>query len=476
MEYVIVLICILFMVLLINVFLFKPERITTVNVEKLDIPINQLAEKISGAIKFRTISRDDYNVDFNEYEKYIEYIKNTFPLVHENLELTIINDYSLLYKWKGNGDKLPCLLMAHYDVVPANDTNWEKGPFAGIIEDKKIIGRGTLDDKSQMISQLEAVEQLLKKDFKPNRDLYFAYGHDEEVGGFRGAANIAKYLRNKNIKLDIVLDEGGAISRNIIDGIYKDVAVIGIAEKGFANITLTATSTSGHASNPPKQTSLGKISEAIYKIERKNMKHKMTYPVEIMFKKIGPHMSFINRLILSNMWLFKSLFIKIYSNNLNGNAQLRTTIAPTMASGSLSENVLSKNSTAVLNCRISHNDSIDKLLKHIKNVVGNEIHIKGSRLTEPSNISSIDSFHYKNIEKLIYSSFDNIIVTPYLMTACTDSVHYQDITNMTYRFAPLIMTKLDQGTIHAHNEYISFENLENCVNFYYNFIKITSEQ
>ena len=127
-------------------------------------------ERFVGALKIATVSYADRSVmDYGKFRVYMDYIKDSYPLVHRNLELEHIGEYNFLYHWKGLDSGLkPIVLMAHYDVVPVeNEDAWEKPPFGGIVEDGYIWGRGSLDDKLSMIGILEAVEILCKRGFSP---------------------------------------------------------------------------------------------------------------------------------------------------------------------------------------------------------------------------------------------------------------------------------------------------------------------
>ena len=234
-----------------------------------DSVVNHLAE----AIRIRTVSYQDISLmDSTQFDKFITFLANTYPLVHANLALEKVNNYSLLFKWNGKNPTLkPSILMGHYDVVPViqgTEKMWKNLPFAGEISGGFVYGRGTLDDKSTVIGILEAVELLLKQGFKPQRTLYLAFGHDEEISGTRGAKIIAKLLESRKLEFEYVIDEGGTIKIDGIDGLKQPIALIGIAEKGYTSVQLTALGEGGHSSMPPKQTSIGMLAEAIDKLQK----------------------------------------------------------------------------------------------------------------------------------------------------------------------------------------------------------------
>ncbi|MDR5658844.1 M20 family peptidase [Serpentinicella sp. ANB-PHB4] len=470
---------ILTIIITVNTLRFKSKKHTTSTKFKIDVDATRAAENLSKTIQCKTVSNSDANLtDWDEFKKLQDVIETSYPLVHKHLEKETINTYSLLYKWKGKGtSKNPILLLAHMDVVPVEEgteKDWTYEAFSGMIKDGFVWGRGALDIKIQMIGALEAIETLLKQGHTPERDIYLAFGHDEEIGGKDGAKMIAQTLYDRGITFDLVLDEGGCVTEGAMKGIDAPVAVVGTCEKGYANIRLTAESPGGHASMPPKNTALGMISKAIVNLEKHQMKTRLTPPVEDMLKYIGPEMKGINKVILANMWLFKPLFIKIFSSNPTGNAMLRTTTAATMAQGGPEPNVMPLKATATFNFRILPGETGEMLLNHIKSVVNNSnIKVEALRLEDPSKASSVSTEAFKHIENTIYDVFPEAVVSPYLVMAGTDARKYEIVSENIYRFSPYRITKDELSKVHATDERISLDNIEKTVTF---FIKLISNQ
>ena len=305
----------------------------------------QAAARLSRAIQFKTISYSDYDkFDYGEFSAFLQFLKETYPLVNSRFESEIINKYSLVYRWKGSDPSLdPLLLLGHYDVVPVEagtEKEWSEAPFDGSIKDGTLWGRGSLDMKIQIISHLEAAEQLLKEGFTPRRDIWFSYNFDEEQRGTQGAAKAAEYFKNRGIRFDTVFDEGGCIIQGAMPGVEPPLALIGLGEKGCSNIRIRIKGTGGHSSMPPRHTSLGKLSRIISDLEKTPMPPRLTAPVGEMLSVIGPEMSLINRIVLSNLFLFKSLLLKIFAGNPKTNAMIRTSLSATMARAGDAPNVL----------------------------------------------------------------------------------------------------------------------------------------
>jgi len=455
------------------------------NVEKaqeIKIDKDSICEHLSKAIQFRTISYPDTSkIDGSEFLALHDYFEKTFPTLHSTLIKKVIGKYSLLYKWKGrNTDLKPILLMAHFDVVPAEsnaENPWKHPPFAGNIADGYIWGRGTLDDKSSVLGILEAVETLVAEGFQPERTIYLAFGHDEEVGGFNGAAKIAKHFHSSGIEFEYVLDEGGLIIDGMLPGVSAPTALIGIAEKGYLSIVLTAESQGGHSSAPPKHTAVGVLSTAIHKLEKSPLPGEIKGATKIMFEYLGPEMSFFPKMLFANLWLSGGLLKSQLSKSSFTNAMLRTSTAATMFEGSDTENVLPQTAKAIINFRIIPGDSIAGVVEHVRKTINDTLvkitaesmGINGGNEAAP--ISDVNSPNFKTLQRTIHQIFPDALVTPWLLIGTTDSKYYAKMSDNIYRFVPTQTTYDDMGGYHGSNERISIESYTQTVRFYIQLIR-----
>ena len=436
-------------------------------------------KNLSEAIKYKTISHQDSAylepIQFLSFHKFLE---RTYPLIFSTLDKTIFSNYSILLKWNGdsNSPHNPILLMAHIDVVPIeNPDSWVYDPFSGTIDDSYVWGRGAIDDKSSLISILEAIEYLLVDNFIPNRDIYIAFGHDEENSGKYGNALIAESLSKQGVYFDMVLDEGSVISNGIIQGVEEPLAIIGIAEKGYVSLELTCDYASGHSSIPDAQTTIGKLSKAIVNLERNRMSPKLTKPVRHFFNFLGPELSIQNRFFLSNSSFFSSSILSKLVQDPITSAMVQTTVAPTIISGGMKSNILPSSASAIINFRIRQGDSISKVKEHAIKVINDpDITvnvIKSDLHAQPSEVSSIDSPEFNIIHKTIKEVFGDLIVAPGLVLATTDSRHYEKISKDIYRFMPIELKSEDLSMIHGTNEKILQESFLNMIQFYIQLIK-----
>ena len=315
------------------------------------------------------------------------YLEKMYPLLHKTLERETVNEYSLLYRWKGSGsNKKPFLMMAHMDVVPVEEAtagDWPHEAFSGDIADGYVWGRGAIDMKGQVACIFESVEHLLREGFAPKRDVYIAIGHDEESMGRFGAISIVERLKEKGVRLDYVIDEGGVVMDGKMLGINAMVATIGVCEKGYADIRLTAKSAGGHASRPPKETAVGTLAKAIVAIEKHQMKSSLNGPLRAMLAAVGGYMKFPLNVIASNLFITKPLLLKGLAAGSTGAAMVRTTAAPTMLRGSSAPNVLADRAEAVVNFRIAPGETVDDVLAHVRKVTRGSVEASAMHAYNP---------------------------------------------------------------------------------------------
>jgi len=392
------------------------------------------------------------------------------------MDVEYVNDYALMLKWNGSGsNEKPLAFLAHYDVVPiesGSEDLWRKDPFGGELEGDSIYGRGALDDKNAMITILEAATSLLKEGYQPGRDVYLLFGFDEEIEGHNGAQAIAQVLEDRGISFDFILDEGGAIVDNVFPGIRQPIGVIGVAEKGIANLTLSASDEGGHSSQPKKITAIGRVSRAITYLEEEQLTAKLKGPALTMLKVLRPHMSGLMRYVFSNLWLFKPLVKNILLKSPTTAALIRTSIAPTIFIAGEKENMLPQAATANVNLRVSPYDKLSKLEKQVKSIIDDKqvsVSISGH---QASRISSTKSFGYKAIVQAAKNTYPKALFTPYLMLGASDSRHYEKLCPNIYRFSPVHITSEELASIHGNNESISIENLKNGVLFYQELLRL----
>ena len=451
----------------------KPSNDNTV-VNLMPLPPNAIAH-MSAAIQLRTETPNDaYEFDTATFMNYRKFIETNYPLIHKNLSRTIIDSFNYIYEWKGSDASiLPMVLMAHYDVVPVEASAiklWHAAPYGGEVKENYIWGRGVLDDKSSMISILEATEAQLEKGFTPKQTILLCFGADEESSG-KGATAMVDYFKKLNRKFDLVVDEGGEISTEQNKSVKRPIASIGVGEKGYVTLVLTAQKEGGHSSIPGEKTAIDILSTAIAKVNQNPMPTKLTPPIEAYLKSISPYNeNLLEKMYLSNMWLFKSFVINNMTKDPSSNALVRTTLVPTVFNSGVRDNVIPTFATAYINSRILPGQSTKEVYDYVQKIV-NDTNIKityyKNYMTEPSPTTDVNSKYYKRVEKAVRSVVKDVVVSPMLMVGATDSRNYRSISDGVVNFSPLTDAKGDHGI----DERMQIADFQKCFNFYTLLIK-----
>ncbi len=453
-------------------------------------------QRLSGGLKIPTVSSGELGTfDYSTFDIIKEYLKTSYPLIYQNAEFTEVNKYGLVFKLKGSNSSLdPILFLSHTDVVPPGDADvkdksenifrpddkplpavskvaedWDFGPFSGAVANGRIYGRGSIDMKGMLFSLMESMNNLIRNKHIPQRDIYLAFGFDEEVGGQQGAVKIAEYFKSKNLKFDAVYDEGGLIlEKGSVVGIDADVAVIGCAEKGFLSVKIKVKGLGGHASMPPMESAIGKAAIIMQRLENDQMKPMITPLIKEFFTNIGGSMSFVNRMGIANQWLLKPVLLSQLTKNNSTNALVRTTTALTMMKGSDAPNVLSPEVEFVVNFRLLPGNSVKEVKEHIANATkGFDVEIEEiDSVKEASAVSPSHTKAFKLIEAAIKEIHPTAIATPYLTVGATDAYKYQIVSKNIYRFMPIKINDAEKQSIHSTNEYLSIENYMKMIHYF----------
>ena len=431
----------------------------------------QAALHLSQAIQIQTISHQDRADDqLAEWDRLHAWLQATYPAAHAAMSREVVAGHTLIYTWKGSDAALaPIVLMAHQDVVPVTpgtEADWKHPPFSGAIAEGAVWGRGAIDDKGSLVTLFEGAEILAKQGFAPRRTVMIISSHDEEVRG-EGARAAAAWMKAKGIRAEFVLDEGQAvISDNPITG--GPVALIGLAEKGYATLMVTARAPGGHSSAPPKDGGgVVTLSKAVAAIADHPFPMKFSGPGAAMLTSLAPDGPTPIKMAVANSWLFSRLIVAQVAATPSGAALLHTTIAPTMLKGSPKENVLPQDATAWINYRIAPGDSSKEVMAKAKAAVGDlAVDLTWAKTPdEPSPVSSTSSLGWKTIAA-VAGDLAKAPVAPGLVTAGTDSRYLSGVSQDVYRFQPMTFSLADTTMIHGTNEHLSLANLEQCVQFY----------
>lgn len=470
----------LLIALLVGRALMFPSKQITVKPVTVEVDAKEVAGRLAEAVRFKTISHQDpKQFDPKPFLALHAFMQKSFPNAHKVLTREVINQYSLLYTWKGSDTSLPpVVLMGHMDVVPVQkgtEKDWKHPPYSGKLADGAIWGRGTLDDKVAVIGLMEAAEFLAKKGFQPTRTIYFAFGHDEEIGGNDGAKKIAELLAKRKVKAAFVVDEGMAVTHGIMAGLGAPMALIGLAEKGYVTVRLKARSSGGHSSMPPRESAAGILSRAVLRLEKNPMPARIVGATRQLLNFVGPEMNFGNKLVISNLWLLEGVLRGILEKKPSTNATLRTTTAVTILRAGVKDNVLPITAEALVNFRILPGDSVQSVVAHVKKVI-NDKRVKVDKgeaglNKEPSPVSDTNTKGFVSMHKSIRQVFHKAKVAPGLVLGGTDSRHFINVSQQIYRFLPIEVTSKDLKRLHGTNERITVSNYAKAVQFYIQLLR-----
>ena len=418
-------------VLVLRALMFNPKPQPQLDAEPIDFDKDAAVSALQQLVRCKTVSNVDPALeDDAEFEKLINLLPELYPHIVKACTFTRFPDRGLLFHWQGKAHDKPSVMMAHYDVVPVQEDMWEKPPFAAILENGVLWGRGTLDTKVTLNGALSAANYLVQKGFVPEQDIYFAFSGGEEVNG-KGAENIVNYFAQQGIVPALVVDEGGAVVENVFPGVNVPCGMIGIAEKGMINVRYTVRSGGGHASAPLPKSPVTDLAKACRKVVDNPFPMHLTPPVAALFDTLGRQSSFVYKLIFANLWCFKPILNLIcISSGGEMNALVRTTTAFTMMEGSSARNVIPAKASIVSNMRLNPQDTVESAVEYLRKTVNDpSVEIEVLEGNDPSRISQVDCDSYRKVAAAVSATWDGCITSPYLMLQYSDSRHYGKISD-----------------------------------------------
>jgi carboxypeptidase PM20D1 len=442
-----------------------------------------VAEHLSAAIRFRTISNQDpKDDDRSVFAAFRAFLETTYPKVHATLGRELVNGDGLLYRWQGSDPSAePILFLAHQDVVPiepGTEAKWTHPPFDGVIAEGFIWGRGAIDDKGSLIGLLEAFESLIQEGWKPKRTIFLASGFDEEVGGREGAKKISEELARRGLKFAWVLDEGGGVTQGIVPDLERPLASICVSEKGYLSLEIVAHAEGGHSSMPPPQTAVGALAAALDRLQKHPFAPRLTPVLRQNLETIAPELPFTSRLLLSNLWITSSIVAERMSKRQETSPLVRTTIAPTILEAGVKENVLPSSARAVVNFRILPGESISDVVRHVDAVIADD-HVTVTKLertlSEPAPASSTEGPGFRVLTSTVQALFPDAVVVPGVVNGATDSRHFQSVASDVYRFVPRMLLKSDLKRIHGTDERVGVADMAVEVRAYRRIVKEGAE-
>ncbi len=425
-------------------------------------------------LQIPTVSHADEGlIDWEPFDRLLDAVVRLYPALHAVLEREVVDGHSLLYRWPGSrGGADPLVLMAHLDVVPVVEQEWDLPPFAAEIAgdgaDEAIHARGAIDDKGALVAILEAVEALIADGFSPDHDVYLAFGHNEETAG-GGARAIVALLRERGVEPGLVLDEGGAVVEGVVPGISVLTAMVGVAERGVMTLRLTAREGGGHASTPPAFPATARLARAIDRIHRHPFPARIAPPVRALFATLAPHAAQPLRTVFANLGLLAPVVARVFPRlGPEMNAMVRTTAVATELSGAPGENVLATTARAAVNVRLLTGDTVASATARIRRVVADpHVEVEVRHGSDPSPVSPWRGQPWRRIAAAVRETLgEEVVTTPYIQLGASDSRWFTAISAHVYRFTPFHLTRAERDALHSHNERIRVASWLAGIRFY----------
>ena len=463
---------VLLLILIINAVRLKPTPIPDPLPLSKESGDDHSVERFQEMLRCKTVwAAEDPEADHTPFDEFVPKMKSLYPVVFNTLELTMINTYGIMLKWKGTNPQLePLVLMSHHDVVEANPDGWTYDPFEAEIHDGKIWARGTVDTKCILAALFEATEKLILEGYVPPRDIYISSSNCEEDSGDT-TPKMVEWLKEQNITPYMVLDEGGAVIDNAPLGVDCDFAAIGVSEKGFYNAFLTVNSKGGHASTPSLDDAPAKMISSLEALQKNPPKANLAKPIEAMLKELASLGQFKLKLVFGNLWLFRPLVLKIMKNNPETAAMVRTTYAITELEGSKAANVIPKSAKAAVNVRIDPSEDTETAMNRLKNHFDPDTEFVFENAIDPSPFSPFDDPAFDYLRRVIHCTYPDAGIAPYIQSSCSDARHLHRICPRTYRFAGFLFRGDQRSRIHGQDENLDVESFKKGVGFYTEFIR-----
>jgi carboxypeptidase PM20D1 len=435
--------------------------------------VSSPVDRFRELLRIPTVSHVDLErVDTAAFDAFVAALERLYPRLHATLEREVINGHSLLYRWRGAAAADPLVLMAHMDVVPVVEAEWQHPPFAAEVvgdgADATIHARGAIDDKGALVAIVESVESLLADGEVPPNDVYLAFGHDEETGG-TGAQAIVEMLRSRGVRPALVLDEGGAVVSGVLPGVTVPTAMIGVAERGILALALTVREQGGHASTPPSMPATARLGRAIDRMRRRPFPRRLAPPVRAMLATAASSAPGPLRAVLRRLDGFGPLVARVLSSRgPEMNAVVRTTAVVTELAGSDGQNVLATRARATVDIRLLTGDTVASAVAHVRRAIADPlVEIDVLRGSEPSAVSPWKGEAWGRLARAVRTSLgDDVVPLPYLQLGASDSRWFTRISDAVYRFAPFTLTTSEREALHAHDERIRVDVWLRGIEFY----------
>jgi len=383
---------------------------------------------------------------------------------------------NIVARLKGTGSEPALILLNHMDVVPVSRSFWTVDPFAGLVRDGYLWGRGSLDMKSLGILQLLTFLELHRLHVPLRRDVIFVGTADEEAGGNFGAGWVVENRPQWLTGAGFMLTEGAG---SLADAAGKPIYFgVGPTEKTPAWLRLTATGRAGHASVPSPDSAPNRLIAALERVRQYRPPLELTSPVGVMLRTHAPYEPepWRGRFLNLKSFLAQPDAYDLLQKRPDILARLTNTISITSLQGSNKTNIIPSQATAELDCRLLPGWTIDRWLAQVRGIV-NDPSIKIEVILNfPPATSSTGTPLFASIEKAVHALDPGAGVVQTVDAGFTDSHFFRDKGIVSYGFEPFAVTREDDHRVHGDNERIPLKNYQDGMhllwNVVYDFVRV----
>ncbi len=414
-------------------------------------------EHFQAILRIKTVSgKEEYR---GEFERFLPTLRELYPGAFAAVETEIVGDFGILIRWPGKkSGKKPVVLMAHQDVVDCEAEKWTYPPFAAEIHDGAVWARGSVDTKCIIGALLEAAESLISEGFQPERDIYLAFGSDEEIFGGT-MPRIVDALRKRGVYPWFVLDEGGAVLSEMPMGIKECFAMVAVAEKAYGTLRVKM-------QGKGNETALTRVAAAAAKIGKKPLPGKLTPALAEMLRALAPYTKPALRIVLKNIGLFAPAVKKV----MESNSDTETMVRSRMVLDEIKNDKKNKSAEASFTLRLNPGDSFESVLAHVKTIVDEDAELSCEVKSAPVSVTPTNTAAFRHIESTVKKVF-GAHTAPFLLNGGTDGRHFKTICSEVYRFGAFRMSTAMRESVHGENERMPIINYLEGIRFYRAFIE-----
>jgi acetylornithine deacetylase/succinyl-diaminopimelate desuccinylase-like protein len=369
---------------------------------------------------------------------------------------------NLYARLRGNGAKRAVVLLSHIDTVGADASRWKHPPFAGVIENGIVHGRGTLDCKGIGITQLLTMVALARLGEPLARDVILLATADEESGGGAGVGWLLENHRDLVDDAEFVITEGGSIRRQPGRPLLYELAA---AEKGPCWFRVVAAGEPGHASHPAKETAVDRLVSALASLDSWELHYEVGSIVAGYYAAYAEldreHARQLRQLGRS---LEDPDFYRWFVGDPTRAALIRDTLTATVLHGSERTNVVPAEASAEVDARLLPAHDCGRFLDAVRKRIGNDhVRVEPGRVAFPATQSSLDNALTRAIERLADVEPGGAVVLPGMLTGFTDAHYFRERGLEAYGFTPLVVTQAERAGVHGPDEQVEVAELEAAV-------------